>query len=125
MRRLRVQFVYLIIAIVFGIAPAAMALQPDEILLIVNRNVPEGGNLAGYYCGIRQIPNDRICGVDLPDADEIPFDTYEMQVVAPVRQFIADHQLRGKIKCLVTMYGMPLALLINRTRRWKIRNCNR
>jgi uncharacterized protein (TIGR03790 family) len=91
-------------------AATTLALEPDQILLIVNRNVPESGKLAELYCQLRQIPPDRIVSLDLPDDAEIPFDTYEMQVVDPIRRFMTDHQLRANIKCLVSFYGVPLRI---------------
>jgi uncharacterized protein (TIGR03790 family) len=84
-----------------------LALQPDQILLITNKNVPDSLKLATLYTQLRAVPADHICQLDLPDAEEIPFNTYETGVVAPVRQFISDHGLQGHITCLLTFYGVP------------------
>lgn len=86
---------------------AAAALQPDEILLVVNKNSPDSQKLAALYAQLRQVPPDQTVTLDLPDAEEMPFDTYETHVVAPVRQFLEDHRLQRKIKCLLTFYGVP------------------
>jgi uncharacterized protein (TIGR03790 family) len=88
-------------------AHRAAALGPDEILLIVNKNSVESQKLAALYAQLRQVPPDRTVTLDLPDAEEMPFNTYETQVVGPVRQFLEDHHLQRKIKCLLTFYGVP------------------
>jgi uncharacterized protein (TIGR03790 family) len=91
-------------------ASFALALTPDEIALVVNRNVPESIQLAQFYAQARNIPDGRIIELDLPKADEIPFDTYENQVTPQVRQFLRTHALEQKVRCLLTFYGVPLRI---------------
>jgi uncharacterized protein (TIGR03790 family) len=88
----------------------ALALQPDEIVLITNKNAPDGQKLATLYCQLRNVPADHVIALDIPAATEMAFDTYETAVVAPVRQFLQDHQLQKTTKCLVTFYGVPLRI---------------
>jgi len=88
------------------IAPA-LALQPDEILLVTNKNSPDSQKLAQLYCQLRGVPTTQIAALDVPNSEEMAFSTYEISVVAPLRQFITDHQLKSKIKCLLTFYGVP------------------
>jgi uncharacterized protein (TIGR03790 family) len=88
------------------IAPA-LALQPDQIVLITNKNVPESRQLADLYCDLRKIPAGHIIELDLPSDEEMPFATYETNVVAPVRQFLTEHQMVQQTTCLLTMYGVP------------------
>lgn len=90
--------------------PPARALQPDEILLIINKNSDASRRLAGLYSLVRNIPADRTVALDLPTAEEMPFEVYETDVVAPTRQFLIDHHLRSKIKCLLTFYGVPFRI---------------
>lgn len=89
---------------------ASAALQPDEILLITNRNSPDSQKLAQMYCQLRGVPAAQVVALDLPDDEEMAFSTYETDVVAPVRQFLDDHQLRRKVKCLLTFYGVPFRI---------------
>jgi uncharacterized protein (TIGR03790 family) len=85
----------------------ALALQPDQILLITNKNSPDSQNLAAQYCQLRGVPADQTLALDLPTDEEMPFETYETGVVAPVRRFLNVHQLQNKVKCLLTFYGVP------------------
>jgi uncharacterized protein (TIGR03790 family) len=91
-------------------AGLALALAPDEIALVVNRNVPESIQLAQFYAQARNIPDGQIIELDLPNADEVPFDTYERQVTPQVKQFLRSNGLEQKVRCLVTFYGVPLRI---------------
>lgn len=89
-------------------APAvALALEPRQIALIVNRAAPESLDLAKFYVQARAIPESHIIELDLPTTEEIPFDRYERDVTPPVRQFLRSRGLEGQIRCLVTFYGVP------------------
>jgi uncharacterized protein (TIGR03790 family) len=84
------------------------ALEADELVLIVNKNVPEGRKLAERYAGARHVPDGRILEMGLPVGDDISFEQYEREVVPGVRRFLTENGLREKVKCLVTFYGVPL-----------------
>ncbi len=88
--------------------PSAGALEPDQLLLIVNRNEPESQKLAEFYTNARLIPAGRIVALDLPRAEEMSFEVYEHDVVPPVREFIKKNDLEKKVTCLVTFFGVPL-----------------
>jgi uncharacterized protein (TIGR03790 family) len=89
-------------------AQFAWSLEPDQIALIVNRNVPEGAELARHYAQVRGVPNDRIIQLDLPPADQIPYEDYERALAVPVRDFLRANGLEQQVHCLVTFYGVPL-----------------
>lgn len=90
--------------------PFAHALEPDQIALIVNRNVPASVKLAEYYARVRQIPDHRIIALNLPAGEEIPFEKYEREVVPAVQAFLRDGGLENKVTCLVTFYGVPIRI---------------
>ena len=98
------------IAVLFLLAPVAAvgALEPDEIVLVVNRNVPEGVELARHYAQVRGIPAGRTIELDLPAGEILPFDEYEPRVRDPVRVCLESNQLRERVRCIVTFYGVPL-----------------
>jgi uncharacterized protein (TIGR03790 family) len=89
---------------------AALALQPDEIALIVNSNEPAGRQLADFYAQARHIPDNRILELSLPTADEISFQEYEDTVVPQVREFLRTGNLEHQVKCFVTFFGVPLRI---------------
>src|SRR3954451_9338152 len=85
------------------------ALEPDQVALVVNANVPASRELAEFYAQKRGIPAGRIIALDLPFPDEeMPAARYDASVVPPVRSFLRDNRLRDKVTCLVTFWGVPL-----------------
>lgn len=88
----------------------ALALEPDQLLLITNRNIADGKALAEYYASKRGVPKGRILELNLPITEEMPFAAYESEVVPRVREFLAKNQLTDQVKCLVTFYGVPLRI---------------
>lgn len=88
----------------------ALALEPEQLLLITNRNIADGKALAEYYANKRGVPKGRILELNLPITEEMPFAAYESEVVPRVREFLAKNQLTDQVKCLVTFYGVPLRI---------------
>jgi uncharacterized protein (TIGR03790 family) len=93
--------------LLFAPFATAWGLDNTQILLITNKNVPDSGRLADIYAQLRNIPPDHRIDLDLPIGEEMPFDVYEWKVVAPIRQYMTDHNLKGQITCLLTFYGVP------------------
>ncbi len=86
-------------------------LKADNLILLVNRNVRVGAELAEHYARVRGVPDNRIVALNLPAAaEEISFADYESQVVLPLRQFLRDHHLESKVTCAVTFYGLPIRI---------------
>ena len=96
------------VAVVVVVAPA-LALEPHQLALVTNKNLPDSVELAKFYAKARNVPSDRIIQLDLPvNVDEIPFEDYERTVAQPVRRFLETHRLKDQVKCLVTFHGVPL-----------------
>ena len=97
-------------------AATALALEPDQIALVVNANVPEGRNLALFYAQQRHIPDGRIIELSLPaptpanPPEEISPLDYDAKVVAPIRAALVGKHLQDKVICLVTFWGVPLRI---------------
>lgn len=86
-----------------------LALQPEEILLIANRNVADGVALANYYRQQRQVPTENLLLVDLPDREDFSRAEYLQEMLAPLRAYLAA-QKEPKIRCLLLFYGLPLRI---------------
>lgn len=95
---------------VLAAADRASALDRTQIVLVVNRNVPEGEQLAQFYAKARNIPPNHIVSVSLPVAEEISFQQYERNLAPPIRSFLLRNHLDEQTTCLVTFYGMPLRI---------------
>jgi uncharacterized protein (TIGR03790 family) len=97
-------------------ASMAEAVQPEDILLVVNVRIPASRALAELYARQRHIPNNRIVEIEVAPIgvanppEEILFDDYERLVAKPVRTFMTHEGLQSKIKCIVTFWGVPFRI---------------
>jgi uncharacterized protein (TIGR03790 family) len=85
---------------------AAHALGPEDVFLLVNRNVAESRKVAEHYCKKRGVPVDHIIVLDLPAGEDIGRADYNRRLVAPLRQALKDRKDQAKV--LLSIYGVPL-----------------
>ncbi len=85
-----------------------LALTPNEILVIANRNVAMSMGLARYYMEKRKIPDVNLLELRTGDKEWCSREEYNKDVAAVVRQYLKENDGEQKIRCLVTMYGVPL-----------------
>ncbi len=85
------------------------ALEPDEILVVVNGDCAASIKLGRYYCESRGVPSGNIIPVHLGPQirDSIGRGDYDTRLAGPIRQTFATNKELGKIRCLVTTYGVP------------------
>ena len=91
------------------LASPAIALQPDEILIITNDKNPSSIKIAQHYCLRRNVPKENILQLtlDAPLDDTINRNLYESQIASPIREKLSQPPFDKKIKCLITTYGVP------------------
>jgi len=94
------------VAVLINPAPA---LEPEEILVIANSDSAASVQLARYYCQKRHVPVENILtvslGIELKNT--ISRSDYEKRLAEPIRNKLLDLQFAGKIRCLLTTYGVP------------------
>jgi len=101
--------VALLVSALFATVLQAGPLRPDELLLIYNRDDTDSRKLAAYYAEVRGVPLDHIVGVRAnAQQEEIARNDFERLIHKPVRQYMEKQQLRDKVRCLVTFYGLPI-----------------
>ena len=85
------------------------ALEPDEILVIANRQISASEQIAEYYCEKRKIPTKNIIYLALgyEPREGISRDDYERSLALPIRREL-QRRFPGEIRCLVTTYGIPV-----------------
>ncbi len=96
----------------FAFVVPATALEPDEILVIASGSDRDSVEIALYYCHKRSIPTKNLAKLPLPQnrADSISRTRYEAFIAAPVRRMLSSEEYAGKIKCIVTVYGVPFKI---------------
>lgn len=85
----------------------ALALSPDEVLVVANRNAAKSVGLAIWYMEKRKIPKKNLLQVFVTDKETCSRETYLKKIVPPVRRALAKNR---KLNAIVTMYGLPLRI---------------
>jgi len=95
--------------LVFFIAGSGQALEPDEILVIANKDQAISVRLARYYCKQREVPGNNILwlSLGLHLRDTISRSDYEKWIAEPVRKELLGRRRPVEIRCLLTTYGVP------------------
>jgi len=101
--KIRVVFPLILVLCAVG-----FALEPDEILVIANKDIKASVRVAKYYCTKRKVPADNILllGLGTTLADTIR-DDYEHRLAEPIRRRLSSFAFGTNIKCLLTTYGVP------------------
>ncbi len=99
----------IVVLLILVCAGSVLALQPDEILVIANGDNAISGRIARYYCEKRKVPEDNILALSLGTKlnDTITREDYERLLAVPIRKELLTQQQPGKIRCLLTTYGVP------------------
>jgi uncharacterized protein (TIGR03790 family) len=101
----RIRGLLLPLALLLPTAPAR-ALEPREVFILVNKNVPESRQVAEHYCAKRAVPKDNIITLDLPAGEDITRDDYDRRLAAPLREALKGRREQAKV--LLAVYGVPL-----------------
>jgi len=99
--------IFVFLAVCFT-SSSSFALSPGEILLLANKNNPKSIELAKYYMEKRKIPGANLLKLDITEKETCSRMAYEMKVAAPVRTFFKNNNVKGRIRCILLMYGLPL-----------------
>ena len=83
------------------------ALEPEQVLVIANRNAAQGVRLARYYMEKRGIPEDHLVLIAVADKEICTREDYNRRIADPVRKYLEGKDPTHKIRCLVTVYGVP------------------
>jgi uncharacterized protein (TIGR03790 family) len=93
----------------FLLAPfPVMALEKDEVAVVANKFVTGSVDLARYYMKLRGIPEKNLICISTTDNEECSREGYNNEIATPVRKFLDARRGERTIRCLVTVYGVPL-----------------
>ena len=102
--------IYLLTLSLWLFSLPAYALEPAQILIIANSDVEESLQLAEYYCGKRAVPSENILKIPLGEnlSEQITRQKYDNILAAAVKKELTQNRKSGQIKCLLTVYGVPI-----------------
>ena len=106
---MRIRTVFVLFLIFFAAEPG-YALEAEQILVIANANVAASVQIAQYYCAKRGVPAGNVLALPLGTGlnDTITRDDYEKHFAGPIRKKLFSPEFAGKIRCLLTTYGIPI-----------------
>ncbi|HYO23995.1 MAG TPA: TIGR03790 family protein [Lacipirellulaceae bacterium] len=90
--------------------PVRAELLPDQVAIVAARGNRESEQLAAYYAKVRGIPADHVCLVDLPNEEVCVQDHWKWAVRPEIRKWLEEHDPQRKLRCLVTVWGVPLKI---------------
>jgi uncharacterized protein (TIGR03790 family) len=93
----------IVFAFVIGLTPTARALEPADVWLVVNKNVPESRQVADHYIAKRGVPKGNVITLDLPAGENISRADYDARLAGPLRDALKDHKDRARV--LLTTFG--------------------
>ncbi len=105
-----------VVAALFFAAPAAHALEPDEVVVLYNTQSPTSLMIARRYLMARRIPLKNLVQISCPPAETISELWYRTKIVPDIKQQLADKQLDSDkpgniaVKCIVTTTDVPLRI---------------
>ena len=101
----------LLLLVSIVVLPAiARALAPEEVVVIANSRGQDSLALARYYMRQRQIPANHLITITTTSNERCSRETYEREIRLPVRKALERLGTEQRIRALVTVYGVPLAI---------------
>ena len=102
---------YCLLAAVAFPGGRASALTPQEVVVVVNANAEGSEELGKYYCLARDILPERMVVLHTTAGAIVSRKEYNDSIQGPLREFLTRNKLRGRIKCLALMWGVPVRVL--------------
>lgn len=93
-----------------GLAAAAWAQGPANVLVVINDNAPVSRKIGDYYAQRRGIPAGNLCHLAAPTVEEISREVYNREIAAPIGEFLKKGGLTESILYIVTTAGVPLKI---------------
>jgi len=102
------KFYHLIFLLSLFAPSNVFALESAEVAVVANRLVRGSVELADHYMEKRGIPKENLIRVRTTDKELCSREDYNKEIAEPVRKFLQQRSGKKPIRCLVTMFGIPL-----------------
>ncbi len=88
--------------------PAWGALEPAQVLILVNLDEPASSGVAKMYQELRAIPEANLLRLPLGSSRQIAPDQYWRLAGQPIKKYLEDHP---EIRCVITTSGVPYTIM--------------
>ena len=99
-----------LILVVLCTSQVTAALTPDQIAIIARAGDKDSEAVAKYYAKVRKVPRGQILAMPFPDGEELSRADWDTKYRPAIRKWLRDKKLGNKIKCFVTVWGVPLKI---------------
>jgi len=96
---------YALFVVILATSPL-LALEPKNVFIVSNKNVPASRDVAAHYVAVRKVPKENVVELDLPTGEDISRADYDAKLAGPLREALKAKQ--ESVKVLLTVYGVPL-----------------
>ncbi len=96
------------VAVLLIVALPAAGLEPAEVAVVANANVPQSVELATHYADVRNIPAENIFLVRTATGYGVSRAHYNKQILEPIRRYLAERNSPTPIRCICLMWGVPV-----------------
>jgi uncharacterized protein (TIGR03790 family) len=103
----RAPLLLLALALTFARAPAARALEPDEVLILARGASADAKTVLDHYRLRRGVPKENVLALQVGGGETISRKEFERWVLAPLRAELGKPE-RARIRCLLVLRGLPL-----------------
>ena len=104
------RILFAVLALLLLPQAARADLKPAEIAVVAMRDSRQSVELAEYYVDARGIPADQICLINCTPGETVSREEWESKVRPQILGWILDNQLETKLRCLVTVWDVPLRI---------------
>ncbi len=104
----KVYFALLLLLFYCFVPTLSCALEPDEILVVVNKRMAKSVDIAKYYMEKRLIPANHLLQLSLSLNETISRQEYDENLKGKVLKKLDELSSEPRISTLVLIYGMPL-----------------
>ena len=108
-RRIFIPNIVLLVSSLFASAVQA-ELTPEEVAIICVQGSRESRAVASYYAKVRNVPTDQIMQLDVKPGEDLSQEEWANTVRPAIRSWLAEKDLHGKVRCLVTVWDVPLRI---------------
>ena len=95
--------------LILAVGPVSAGGGPRNVAVVINRQSAASVEIGKYYQQARHIPDRNICWISCPDDERVSGQTCEDLIRNPLRQFLQNPLVAGKIDYIVITKGVPLS----------------
>jgi uncharacterized protein (TIGR03790 family) len=90
--------------LICGVIPAQAALEPSQVLILVNKDQAISSRVASMYEKLRGVPSENLLRLALGQERNLTPEQYWTRAGGPVKAYLETHP---QVRCIVTTSGVP------------------